>query len=874
MSADKKKDRYNAYDDESLLLWPGLMGDASTGLRVAIIVLLGVATCAMVATQTSYFVIGNTHVMAVLAPISACALLFGPLPAIFVGALAGLTELLHALFMPLDAYELYFTLPLNSMILFGVIGHALGIMYAFASHRWGKKGWKRILAVVVICLLGSLLFTFVFVVFARAINMLASFEIPQEIIDDLSVSGELASQVAANFLIMLIVSILAVCLSHWRHERVEETPLRETFQIWLFVVVAGAYMVTMAFGYMGISTACRRGSDSELLSQTNYLSRQLTESDRLLEKIADDGHLSAMDARDIHASFVSSITNGLPIPEGGVAAVAEDNIIVSSNVDSLVGRRFDEVVGSGISKGFDEELYNQHHSIEWFLNESNLTFFHTSETYYLRIARTGDYQMLMAVPASEVFSWRPYLMMAASIVFFVLFVLVFAQASLLLKNVVVRGFDETNQTLALITDGDLEQSVDVRDSREFTSLSTGINSMVSALKDAIAAEGARIERDLTTAKAIQESALPTTFPPFPDIREFDIFASMNAAREVGGDFYDFFLVDDHTLGFLIADVSGKGIPASLFMMAAKAELANYISSGMSLADAVQSANWHLCQGNEASMFVTVWAATLDYHTGLLTYVNAGHNFPLVRHGGKWEWLRTKGGLFLGNFETAKYRSATLQLEPSDQIFLYTDGVNEAFNEDDETYGDKRLEDFLGSHANLHPRALVDALGADLRAWAGEAEQSDDITMLSLEFGVPPEVTGTLTIPAELDNLEKVLDFIHEELARRLCPISAQNQLDIAMEELYVNICNYAYGDGTGDCRVDYVYNTNPNSITVSLADWGAPFDPLRKEDPEKPSSIQEAKIGGLGIFLAKNLTEDITYLRDGDMNVISFRKSW
>ena len=411
---------------------------------------------------------------------------------------------------------------------------------------------------------------------------------------------------------------------------------------------------------------------------------------------------------------------------------------------------------------------------------------------------------------------------------------------------------------------------------EFVSLSAGINATVAALRNAIAAEAGRIEQDLATANTIQESALPSAFPPFPNIDAFDIYANMNAAREVGGDFYDFFLIDDHTLGFLIADVSGKGIPASLFMMAAKTELANYMASGMDLAEAIQTANWHLCQGNEASMFVTVWAATLDYETGKLTYVNAGHNPPLLRHEGSWDWLRIRGGLFLGTFDTAKYRSSTLTLVPGDQILLYTDGVNEAFSVTGEQYGDDRLEDFLNHHVDLHPHALVDALQADLRAWSEGADQSDDITILSLEYGVSPEATGSITVEATLEHLDDVLDLVHKELGQRRCPIATQNQLDVAIEEMFVNVCNYAYdGQETpGACRVDYVYHANPNTITVQLTDWGTPFDPLQHKDPTKPASIAETMIGGLGIMMAKRMTDDMTYLRDGDTNVVAFRKSW
>jgi len=500
----------------------------------------------------------------------------------------------------------------------------------------------------------------------------------------------------------------------------------------------------------------------------------------------------------------------------------------------------------------------------------------TSDEYYLLWDRASSLRIVALLPVSEAELAGQIAVLLATFMEELVLAALFAGVYLLVRRSVVADVELTNLTLALITAGDLEQRVDVRDSEEFDALSDGINATVESLSDAIAAEAARIDRDLATAKAIQEGALPRTFPPFPEIEAFDVYSSMTPAREVGGDFYDFFLVGEHTLCFLVADVSGKGIPASLFMMAAKTQIANNVAAGMGLADALQTANWHLCQGNEAGMFVTVWAALLDYETGMLTYVNAGHNPPLLRHNGTWRWLRTRNGLFMGAFETAKYREAILRLSTGDELFLYTDGVNEAFSIDEEQYGEERLEAFLASHAELHPRILVNALGADLARWAKGAEQSDDITMLALEYGVAPQATGSLTMPATLEHLDDAYDLLHAELADRYCPIGVQHQIDIALEELFVNVCSYAYedADDPGEVRVEYVYYADPNSLTVSITDWGVPFDPLAHDDPKRPASAAEARIGGLGILMVKRLTDDVSYLRDGDANVIAFKKSW
>ena len=860
----------------SLLHWRGIMADSPKEVRFVSEALLALLACTMVATQTNYFVIGNTHLIAALAPIAACGLLYGTISATVIGAITGAAELIHAIFLPLDAYEAYFAAPTNSVVLFAFMGFLMGILYALSNRRTYKNDMQGLLALVIACAIGSVAFTLLFSVSVNAINMLVSRQIPTGVLDDFTSVSCIAAQIFANFLLMAVLSVVAGIANRSRLERDGQRTLRETFQGWLAVVIAAAYLVTAALGYTAISAACRQDAERQIQGQLDYLYGQLQERDLLIGGLAAFSPWAAAEADGLHSATISRVATGLPLGESGICAVAEDGIIVSANEESLLGASFEEVVGSGLVSGFDESLYSQTRSSQWYMDGGEMAFVRIAQMGYVRVARTGSYQMLAALPASEVFAPRPMLMAVASAVFLGLFAVMYLQASLLLKNVVVRNIDETNEALSRITQGELDQKVTIEEPVEFARLSSGINATVGSLKDAIAAESARIERDLSTAKAIQESALPSTFPPFPHISAFDIYANMTAAREVGGDFYDFFEIDDHTLGFLIADVSGKGIPAALFMMAAKTELSNYMASGMDLAEAVQTANWHLCQGNDAGMFVTVWAAKLDWNTGYLTYVNAGHNPPLLRHGGTWQWLRTKGGLFLGAFDTAIFKSASIKLEPGDQLLLYTDGVNEAFNASEEQYGDDRLEKFLADHSELHPHALVDSLKHELQVWAEGVDQSDDITMLSIEYGVPPEVSGSITVPATADHLDDVLSFIHGELGRRFCPIAIQNKLDVVIEELYINVCNYAYeqSGGKGECRVEYAYNANPNTIAISIIDWGTPFDPLERDDPDKPASIAEAKIGGLGIFMAKRIADDIAYMRDGDANVTTFTKGW
>ena len=317
---------------------------------------------------------------------------------------------------------------------------------------------------------------------------------------------------------------------------------------------------------------------------------------------------------------------------------------------------------------------------------------------------------------------------------FVVFGMLFIVVYFLIKKLIVDNIVKINRSLAKITSGNLDTVVDVRTNEEFASLSDDINSTVLTLKRYIAEAAARIDKELKFAKAIQHSAIPMVFPPYPAHGEFDIYATMDTAKEVGGDFYDFYFVGENKLGFLIADVSGKGIPAAMFMMTAKTLIKGYAESGKSVDEVFTIANAKLCESNEAGMFVTAWMGILDITTGLLEFANAGHNPPLVRHAdGRFEFLKSKSGFILAGMEGMKYRRNELVLSPGDEIYLYTDGVTEATNAENALYGEERLANLLNTIHGLSGEALCRAVKAGIDAFAGDAPQSDDITMLYLKY---------------------------------------------------------------------------------------------------------------------------------------------
>ena len=253
----------------------------------------------------------------------------------------------------------------------------------------------------------------------------------------------------------------------------------------------------------------------------------------------------------------------------------------------------------------------------------------------------------------------------------------------------------------------------------------------------VTAEKERIGTELSLATQIQASMLPHIFPAFPERCEFDIFASMDPAKEVGGDFYDYFLIDDDHLGIVIADVSGKGVPAALFMMASKIILQSVAMMGKSPAEILAKTNVAICSNNETEMFVTTWLGILELSTGKMRAANAGHEFPVVKMpGGIFELYKDKHGFVIGGMEGVRYREYEVQLEPGSKLFIYTDGVPEATNAENELFGTDRMVEALNREPEVAPQDLLKNVRQAVDEFVKDAEQFDDLTMLCLEYKGP------------------------------------------------------------------------------------------------------------------------------------------
>ena len=398
-------------------------------------------------------------------------------------------------------------------------------------------------------------------------------------------------------------------------------------------------------------------------------------------------------------------------------------------------------------------------------------------------------------------------------------------------------------------------------------------------------EQQRIGTELDLAKRIQEDMLPTIFPPFPERKDFDVYASMIPAKEVGGDFYDYFLIDDDHLCIIMADVSGKGVPAALFMMASKILLKTTAMAIPEPGKILARVNNQICSNNSLEMFVTAWLGILELSTGKLTAANAGHEYPIIRqHGGRYELYRDRHGFVMGGMEGMEYKEYEVLLKPGSEVFLYTDGVTEATSEKNEQFGTKRLLESLNSGLAPELKGVLERVNDAVDVFVGDAPQFDDITMLCLYYAGADATDSSeeqreerymkeMTLEATVGNIPIVTDFINTELEALECPMKAQMQIDIAVDELFGNIAQYAYDPLTGPATVRVEVDDDPMAVIITFIDHGKPYDPLAGKEPDITLNAEDREVGGLGVFLVKKTMDEITYEYKNGQNILKIRKN-
>ena len=587
-------------------------------------------------------------------------------------------------------------------------------------------------------------------------------------------------------------------------------------------------------------------------------------------KLADGGFIQVgYDAEQFHTmldDFVVDVTKNRHVGTSGFVAVLDETLSL------VIDNEYSTAHVSTIGINPPDEMKEGKTATTIYYADIVDGKTDLSEKHMYVFKFVEGYCIIASMPEAEAVFMRDASLYTSIFMQVIIFATLFVFVYILIKRVIINNLEKINDTLGRITKGDLNVTVDVRSSQEFSSLSDDINSTVSTLKQYIAEAAARIDKELEYAKQIQLSALPTNFP---EDEEYNVYAQMIAAKEVGGDFYDFYKLNDTTVAFLAADVSGKGIPAAMFMMTAKTIIKDLAESGMPVNEIFTKANEKLCENNESGMFVTAWMGILDITTGNLQFANAGHNPPLLkRANGGFEYLKTRAGFVLAGMEGVRYRVGELTLSPGDRLFLYTDGVPEATNTENKLYGEDRLLAFMNQNSTVDAITLLPALKSNIDEFVGEAPQFDDITMLMFDYK-PKEGGANMTyqtFPAKVEALSDVLGFVDRILESYECPMKIQTAICVAIEEVFVNVAHYAYGDGEGDMVLGIGFDEKSRDITFRMTDKGTPFDPLKKPDPDITLSAEEREIGGLGIFITKKTMDTVSYAYENGENILTMIK--
>jgi len=383
----------------------------------------------------------------------------------------------------------------------------------------------------------------------------------------------------------------------------------------------------------------------------------------------------------------------------------------------------------------------------------------------------------------------------------------------------------------------------------------------------------RMQDELNVGHKIQMSMLPLVFPPFPDRAEFSINALLKPAREVGGDFYDFFFIGKDELCLVIGDVSGKGVPGALFMAVTRTMIKSSATGDHSPASIVTRVNDELSADNPQCMFVTLFVGIVNVKTGEFRFTNAGHNPPyIIREQGDLVCLDNRDGPIIGAVGGTAYKENELSFCRNDKLLLFTDGVTEAMNPAGDLYLERRLEAFLNEQQALPTDRLVIEVLASVEVFAADAEQADDITLLAFRLETQPQeiihYQLELEARAELPEISRINEEFGIFAGQHDLGAAVVQKVSIALDELLNNTISYGFDDDEDhliQLKLDYA----DGKLEITIKDDGMPFNPFEQTHPDTALSIQDRKIGGLGVLLATELMNEVSYQRQQGSNIVT-----
>ena len=382
----------------------------------------------------------------------------------------------------------------------------------------------------------------------------------------------------------------------------------------------------------------------------------------------------------------------------------------------------------------------------------------------------------------------------------------------------------------------------------------------------------RMEQELNIGHDIQMSMLPLSFPAFPERDEFSIYALLEPAREVGGDFYDYFFVSQDEICLVVGDVSGKGVPAALFMAVTKTMIKTCAMDDSSPASIVTRVNDEMSEDNPSSMFVTLFIAICNVRTGECRYTNAGHNPPYIqRDSGQQEICDQRHGPIIGAMEGLAYKESQVLLGKSDRLMIFTDGVTEAMDTDGNLYSENRLQQLLSDSTSDSVEGLVRETVESVEHFAREAEQADDITLLAFSLLKDPATSDHPRMNLEIESDFSEIERLNQELARfaeqNQLPVDAIRKLSIAVDDLVNNIISYSTEKNVKHL-IEVSCSYAENRLMLKIIDGGLPFNPFEQLKADTTSPLEDRQIGGLGRLLVRELMDDVDYDRQVGKNIV------
>lgn len=560
---------------------------------------------------------------------------------------------------------------------------------------------------------------------------------------------------------------------------------------------------------------------------------------------------------------VTTLMHMKPTPHSFSLVADKDNDFVIGSTDPCLSQ--DKLFGTPL------------HQVSWYHEGlSGVSFLeYDGKKFLCNVKELGNGLIfIMNIPEEELFQSIKKIRLWMFLFLFSAICLTVLAIYLILERNINRPIKSLTHTAELLGQGNMDAKNYLKKPEEFAHLAQAFNQMGQNLKEYIehvntfTKEKEHIATELDVAGKIQSSYLPSFF--YPEVKEFNIFAMMDPAREIGGDFYDFFFISLKQFVFLIADVSGKGVPAALFMMTVKTTIKNMFNDKEAHGRLISKINNKIQENNQYGFFVTAFIGIVDLETGKIAFINCGHNPPLIcRTNGKFEYLKTDTNMALGALDDFEYHVTETILHKGDVLFLYTDGLTEALNGKREFYGEERLENCLNNIKTNDPRRILEGMKKNVEDFVQGTSQSDDLTMLAFKYNGIQEKPDErhVTLLATTENYDIFSKWLNDGATAFGLPMKTVQRLNLVAEESFTNVAGYAYINKSGYVDVSLV--KKENKVILKLTDSGFKFNPLLRQDPDVSVGLEERTTGGLGIFLVKQMSDKVTYRYIKGKNILT-----